>query len=200
MKAYIYKITNLVNNKIYIGQTFQTIKKRWYHHCYPNKNSKSPIAAAIKKQGKENFKIEIIEEINYENEKEAILILNGLETKYIASCNSLCPIGYNVLEFGGTTKGRKWSEETRAKYKATKTGMKYREKTPEELKIFGDNVAKGHFKPIICNETGQTWNSVKECAEFFEVKSKQISRVLKGQRKHLKWKYSFSYLPKSKQL
>jgi group I intron endonuclease len=60
----IYKITNIVNGKCYIGQTIKTIKQRFNKHFYLSKQ-KIPITAiskAIKKYGKENF---IIEEIDY---------------------------------------------------------------------------------------------------------------------------------------
>ena len=36
--AYIYKVTNQINGKLYIGETIQTISKRWNRHCYDAKN------------------------------------------------------------------------------------------------------------------------------------------------------------------
>ena len=36
--AYIYKITNDINDKIYIGKTNQTIKERWRQHCADSKD------------------------------------------------------------------------------------------------------------------------------------------------------------------
>ena len=63
--AYIYKITNLMNNKIYIGKTLNTIKKRWKEHCFDyltRRGEKRPLYSAMKKYGIENFKIEEIEE------------------------------------------------------------------------------------------------------------------------------------------
>lgn len=60
----IYKITNLINNKVYVGQTVMTLKERWWGHC-SNLYSKAQdmiIKRAIKKYGKENFRIELIEE------------------------------------------------------------------------------------------------------------------------------------------
>ena len=47
----IYKITNLINNKIYIGQSIH-IERRWSEHCQPS--AKSLIAKAIQKYGKEH--------------------------------------------------------------------------------------------------------------------------------------------------
>ena len=55
---YLYKITNIINNKKYIGIT-NNYKKRWSNHrCGNSKNM--VIAKAIKKYGKENFLFEII--------------------------------------------------------------------------------------------------------------------------------------------
>ena len=77
MKVYIYKITNLINNKIYIGQTIN-IEERWRHHreIPYRKNSKEKnrqLYRAIKKYGLDNFKFEVIDEIEdleIANEKE----------------------------------------------------------------------------------------------------------------------------------
>ena len=57
----IYKIENLLNNKIYIGQSID-IFFRWKTHCY-NHNSNNILAVdkAIQKYGRENFSFQIIE-------------------------------------------------------------------------------------------------------------------------------------------
>lgn len=88
MTTGIYKITNLINGKIYIGQSVH-IERRWQEHCQPS--TKSMISNAIKKYGKENFSFQIIEECPIEklNEKEAF---------YIKQFNSLSPNGYNIEE------------------------------------------------------------------------------------------------------
>lgn len=63
--AYIYKITNDINGKMYIGKTSYTIEKRWYEHCKssndPNKQH-YPLYCAIRKYGIEHFSIEEIEQ------------------------------------------------------------------------------------------------------------------------------------------
>jgi group I intron endonuclease len=73
----IYKITNNINKKVYIGQT-NNLKKRWNEHKRlgnSNNSSKksinSKLYSAMKKYGVENFTIEVIEESteNY-NERE----------------------------------------------------------------------------------------------------------------------------------
>lgn len=72
MKKYIYKITNLINNKIYIGQA-KDVFHRWYEHCLESATKKSnrKLCNAIRNYGVNNFKIEIIEGLieNY-NERE----------------------------------------------------------------------------------------------------------------------------------
>jgi group I intron endonuclease len=52
MSIGIYKISNLINGKIYIGQSVH-IEKRWQQHC--NNTGRSLIAKAIQKYGKDSF-------------------------------------------------------------------------------------------------------------------------------------------------
>lgn len=61
---YIYKITNNINGKIYIGKTNFTIEKRWKEHCNDFKKEtlqKRPLYSAMKKYGIENFSVEEVE-------------------------------------------------------------------------------------------------------------------------------------------
>ena len=58
----IYKITNLVNGKVYIGQS-QDIYSRWKEHKYArNKRECFALYGAFKKYGLDNFSFEIVEE------------------------------------------------------------------------------------------------------------------------------------------
>ena len=60
----IYKITNLVNNKIYIGKTKNDYLSRYKGHiklAKSNKESSQPITLAIRKYGEDNFKVECID-------------------------------------------------------------------------------------------------------------------------------------------
>lgn len=84
----IYKITNLINGKVYIGQSIH-IERRWKEHCSPSANSL--ISSAIKKYGKDNFLFEVVEECS---SKE----LNEKEEYYIHFFNSIVPNGYNVTD------------------------------------------------------------------------------------------------------
>jgi group I intron endonuclease len=107
----IYKITNKINNKVYIGQTIRTLAARFNSHCH---NKKTAISLAIIKYGKESF---TIEELAVANSKEE---LNNLEKSLIESNNTISPNGYN-LAFGGDCGGKP-SEETRQKMSLAKKG------------------------------------------------------------------------------
>ena len=77
--AYIYKITNVINGKSYIGKTLSSIENRWKEHCSDSKkrkNEKRPLYSAMNKYGVDNFKIEQIEECNDDivNEREVYWI------------------------------------------------------------------------------------------------------------------------------
>lgn len=107
----IYMILNLINGKRYIGQTTQSIKRRFQGHIKDSKNPKTAITKAIKKYGKENF---IFGEICIAyNQYE----LNLLESKYINEYKTLNKnFGYNLItvDLNGTYK---ISNETKEKLK-----------------------------------------------------------------------------------
>lgn len=90
----LYKITNKINGKVYIGQTIHP-DKRWWEHCNRAENGLDnyPIHCAIKKYGKENFDFEILEWSEDYNNRERELIIEF---------NSLCPNGYNVSKGGSS--------------------------------------------------------------------------------------------------
>lgn len=96
MMGYIYKITNKVNSKVYIGQTVQSVKDRWYGHCKTKNLSKAEksmhIKRAILKYGKENFIVETLEKCDSN-------LLNERERYYISYFDSYRN-GYNSTKGG----------------------------------------------------------------------------------------------------
>jgi len=136
MNAHIYIVTNLVNNKQYVGQTI--IGNNKYGHGTLLQN-------AYKKYGKSNFTYEIISsKINSKN------LLNYLEKFWIKQCNSIRPFGYNI-EIGGqdTGYGLKHSEATKQKLKVLNLGKNhpfYGKKHSEESKqkIRESRIGKKH--------------------------------------------------------
>ena len=64
--GFIYKVTNTVNNKVYIGKTNETVEARWKEHILDSRKPSlhRPFYDAIKKYGIENFFVETIEEVD----------------------------------------------------------------------------------------------------------------------------------------
>lgn len=118
----LYKITNTVNQKLYIGITKLPIEQRWAKHLKDSNSPKYPLHHAIQKYGKENFIIELLEESSDR------LHISGLEEPFIQKYNSR-KYGYNVAKGGyGGDLGpealakrletiNNWSDEKKALHK-----------------------------------------------------------------------------------
>ena len=104
----IYKATNKINGKCYIGQTTINIEKRKYKHEWDSKNSQDNnyFHNALNKYDKNNFEWEILEKCNSKNE------LDEMEYHYIKQYNSFNN-GYNITMGGEGTLGRIVSQLTR---------------------------------------------------------------------------------------
>lgn len=93
----IYKITNKINNKCYVGQSVD-IEKRWIHHKHDAMCLDLPLYRAIRKYGIENFNFEVLEECKIKD-------LDLLEIKWINVCNSRdYNYGYNLAEGGKSNR------------------------------------------------------------------------------------------------
>ena len=123
---WIYKITNIQNNKVYIGQTIPPIEQRFKRHLNDALNNilDTHFARAIRKYGKENFIIEQIDEAQTQDE------LNQKEQYCIRYYNSV-EEGYNetdaISKCGGNTYQSKTEEEMeviKEKIRQTKIGSK----------------------------------------------------------------------------
>lgn len=199
----IYKITNTINNKIYIGQTTQSIKKRFTSHLSANYFKKMPLHRAIKKYGRLNFVIEVID---YADGKES---LNTKEIFYIKLYNSIHhDIGYNAV-MGGT--GFYNTEETEKKrvqgIKKAKKGKypeafkKYKESikgTPltEEQKLLLSTLANDKKKKIeaINSKTNEIlyFDSCVAASKYFKCPKQVISRAcLKVRAHHRGWIFNY---------
>lgn len=191
MKQYIvYKHTNLVNNKIYIGQTsFDNPEKRWGKNGEKYKTC-SYFYAAIQKYGWNNFSHEILE--NNLNKEEAAI----KERFYISLYKSnQSEFGYNLTS--GGEKQKELSLQSREKMSKAKKGKplseehkkhigdafrgehspNYGRKCSEETK---NKISNKNSKPIQCIETGKIYKNRIEAAKDVGLKDhRSITNALK---------------------
>lgn len=155
---YIYKITNKINQKIYIGKTIKSVEERWKEHCYNAKNQiiDTKFYRAINKYGIESFTIETIDTADSED------LLNLKECYWIKYYNSISD-GYNSTDGGegGNTYKYKTKEELeiiKEKIKESKLG----DKNPNSRKIKCKNIV---------SKQELIFNTVNECMLFFGEKN-----------------------------
>lgn len=174
----IYKITNLINQKVYIGQTIQSLTARWNQHIKNSRNTKNTLHLyeSIRKYGKELFKREIIDSAKTLDE------LNEKEIYWINFYNSLDPDkGYNNVEGGKANPmhnsrviekhlNKMRSEQVRAKISLSikklrdEKGFSQETRNKISIKLKGnqhykgkkrpqsaiDKTVKSHFKSVYC--------------------------------------------------
>ncbi len=203
MKPHIYKVTNLINNMIYIGQHNGSSKYYFAGGTYINR--------AIKKHGKENFKREIIIEGDFSIEE-----LNELEIKYIYEYQSFHhdfpEKGYNLTTGGEGVKRRVASKKAKEKQsnsmkkvwsndnyrqrlsniskgqKSWNKGKKIYNKSFTQ-KMSGENnpmfgITPVNAKIVINLETGICYDSVSEACSTTNYGRSYFGRMLSGNRKN----------------
>lgn len=117
----IYKVTNTINNKIYIGQTTQTLLCRQHGHRYKSENNpKIYFHRAINKHTWESFLWEVLCQCETQEE------MNEMEHHYIKQYHShVSEWGYNLTwGFGNTTTGYKFTDEQLKAMSINNTGSK----------------------------------------------------------------------------
>lgn len=174
----IYKITNLLNNKCYIGQTIKTAEQRWKEHqshafgSHPNDQNKT-LYKAIRKYGLENFTFEVLQD-NIETFEQ----LDKAEIYWIDYYNSFVK-GYNE-NFGGQQyhkilPNKEIIEDYYKTKSARKTALKFGidHSTVDDI-LNQNNVPRFSFREaagkrikISKDDFEKEFNSVKDCAEWF---------------------------------
>ena len=143
----IYALHNMINDKIYVGQTLKSIEGRFREHVNAAKRGEKymPVGRAILKYG-ENIWLQQCLGIADHKDKA-----DNLERIWIILLNSLVPNGYNVAIGGtaGTMLGRKHTEETRAKIAKSHVGIGKGEhrSSKSEFKSGEHRSPKTEFKP-----------------------------------------------------
>lgn len=181
MDYLVYKITNTINNKIYIGQTTETIEKRFKRHCGYQLNDNTYLHRAMKKYGIENF---IIEKIDCATNQEE---LNEKEFYWIHYYNSDVD-GYNLKSSigkcgGDTLSNHKNLEDIKIKI----VNSKVFDKNPNSVKIEAFNVL---------TNTSKKYNSMKKCQNDLNIPRHDIisRRCRKIIKKPYKNEWMFNYI------
>jgi len=123
----VYKITNLVNGKHYVGFTTNP-DDRWYNHqrCSDLDKKNTHLYNAMRKYGVKNFKFEILyQSMDYEHTHKT------METYFIKEYDSFNN-GYNMTLGGEGSYGREDSPETTVKRSIAKLGKKRPPMTQEQ--------------------------------------------------------------------
>jgi group I intron endonuclease len=105
MDYIIYKLTNKINNKFYIGITSETLNHRWKGHCRKARfGSTSNLHQAIRKYGEENWSKEILFEFKTTDKKYAYSVEQEFINKYNAyedGYNMDIGFGWNIVDRSG---------------------------------------------------------------------------------------------------
>jgi len=184
----IYKATNKINGKMYIGQTVKSLNRRISRHIGNALNNRDTyyFHKAIRKYGIDNFKWEIVKECDSLEE------LNKAEIKMIKKYNTFNN-GYNLNLGGGSNNGFRHTEETKKKISESLIGEKHplygKHRSEETKKKIGD-----------ANRGEKCYNYGKHRSE--ETKRK-MSKAKKGKyigSKNLRAKKYIVTTPESKEI
>lgn len=172
--CYLYKISNKINNKLYIGVSINP-KERFRYHCLTS--NKNLIGLAINKHGKENFKYEIL----LCGEKQYCF---DLEKKIIKKFNTIRPYGYNVCSGGENPPhkkgkehplyGRKLSCSEKENLRQKNLGKKYSLETKlKKSKLTIEDIENIHI-------LHKKYGSISKLAKHFGVSYIVIKRYVDG--------------------
>ena len=147
--GFIYKITNNINGKFYIGKTSRTINWRFSTHKSASISPKDYFHRALKKYGVENFSIICIKEVREDDD------IDILEKHYI---EWLKP-DYNLKEGG---QGGRHSDISRERMSKSQKGIG-RTRTPEGKKDWCEKLSKSNKGKNTWTKNKKWWNNGIEC-------------------------------------
>lgn len=179
----VYKITNLINGKCYVGQS-KNIEERFRRHFqkWCDKQKSDGFLNDVNKYGKQAFALEVLEELPSDCEAK---ILRERELYYI----HLLKPEYNVIGKERPLETRqKLSEANRGKKQSEETKAKRRESIRKRHLVIPQTNA-GHRKKCATDEA--IFESIKACAEYYGLKATSVSRAIKRHGKikgHKVWR------------
>lgn len=180
----VYKITNKITGKVYIGITNQGAGARYRHHWYEARiGEPAPIHRSMAKYGEENFTLEIIDFADtYEELKEK-------EKYWIKQYDSVNrDKGYNLTEGGDGTFGRMHSEET--KKKMSDSQKKYK----EAHRAHADVIRLLNQKAVVVYDLDgnklEEFETTKQCATKYKVSSTMIKTYCRSEQPKVAKKFN----------
>ena len=211
---YIYKITNIVNNKCYIGKTVFSIEKRFKEHCrdcFKSTKEKRPLYAAMQKYGVENFQIEEIEQCDDKvlNEREKYWIeyfgsfKNGYNATLGGDGKSYIDYDLVVATYSQLQNEKEVAEKLKISRETVSSILKIRNvAVKSSSQILKEKLGKPvHMYDKNTNEYIQTFASMSEAGQFLidnhysnckiSTIRQHISEVCRGKRQTaagFKWK------------
>ena len=186
----IYLITNLINNKKYVGQTQQgREEKRRREHFVYTVNDNKILHNAIRKYGQENFEVKVIETDIPEE------LIDDREHYYIKYYNTfyLNGQGYNMTEGGQGIHGYIHTKETKQHIKESNltTWQRIREEEPERyrklgiargLALKGKPKSEAHKAKLSTAASKRTGEKNSFYGKHFSEESKELLREAKAQK------------------
>lgn len=180
---FIYKITNNINGKVYIGQSVNYVKRFKAHRGSARRGDGYPVHQAISKYGINNFTFEVIDGANSKSE------LNYKEIHYIHKFNSLSPNGYNLK------LGEVKHIESRKKQSESLKRTISKEKLDEMRNISLEKTRKKVLAYNPLTNEKLTFESLRECTKSFGTSVHRIGYMLNGKYPYKKIKgFYFEYL------
>ena len=188
--GYIYKITNQINKKIYIGQTSRTVKLRWQEHINSSRYSyrndyDNKLHRAMRKYGLNNFTIEEIEKCSinklHEREKFWIAYYHSTEVGYNISVGgegNRKVVPEKVLELWKMGKNcKEICEICNTSYTTLSEILNSFNITPQQRIDRGFDIKVGIDKNLILDEFNKGL-SINKIVKKYQVSDKWVQRVL----------------------
>ena len=143
----IYQAINLINGKMYIGQTIRKLKTRITEHYHNVKNSNNKFSNALQKYSKESWKWEVL------IDNVPIGQLNLFEKSYIWGLSTF-EFGYNSTT--GGSEDTTVSEDTRNKLSRARLGKPLSKETKRKISIsqIGRTISENHKRIISQSKLG----------------------------------------------